>query len=102
MYLLINNLCFFLIVKSAKFNASGGALASQNTTDSDSSDDQSQPNQTQPNLVHAKYDLLVWFEVLELGNYHNLKNYLVNYELRLTLQQFIFVYLQPVVVNMCL
>ena len=67
---------FFLIVKSAKFNASGGALASQNTTDSDSSDDQSQPNQTQPNLVHAKYDLLVWFEVLELGNYLNLKNYL--------------------------
>ena len=58
-------------VKSAKYNASGGAPAgasqTASTDSSDSSDDQSQPNQAQPNLVHAKYDLLVWFEVLELG-----------------------------------
>ena len=52
-------------VKSAKYNASGGAPGSQNTTDSDSSDDQSSESQTA--LVHAKHDLLVWFEVLELG-----------------------------------
>ena len=53
-------------VKSAKFNASGGAPGSQNTTDSDSSDDQSTESQTA--LVHAKHDLLVWFEVLELAS----------------------------------
>ena len=51
-------------VKSAKYNSSGGAPGSQNTTDSDSSDDQSS---TKAELVHAKHDLLVWFEVLELG-----------------------------------
>ena len=60
-------------VKSAKYNASGGAPAAgsqtASTDSSDSSDDQSQPNQAQPNLVHAKYDLLVWFEVLELGKW---------------------------------
>lgn len=52
-------------VKSAKYNASGGAPGSQNTTDSDSSDDQ---DQKQTALVHAKHDLLIWFEVLELAS----------------------------------
>ena len=56
-------------VKSAKFNASGGAPGSQNTTDSDSSDDTSK--ETQAALVHSKHDLLVWFEVLELGKLLN-------------------------------
>ena len=54
-------------VKSAKFNASGGAPNSNNTTDSDSSDDQSSESPGQA-LVHAKHDLLVWFEVLELAS----------------------------------
>ena len=54
---------------SAKYNASGGAPGSQSTTDSDSSSDD-QSNQSQPALVHGKHDLLVWFEVLELGNAH--------------------------------
>ena len=55
-------------VKSAKFNASGGAPpGSGNATDSDSSDDAS--NSTPAPLVHAKHDLLVWFEVLELGKF---------------------------------
>lgn len=57
-------------VKSAKFNASGGAPGSQATTDSDSSDDQSSSSSNnQASLVHAKHDLLVWFEILELCKY---------------------------------
>ena len=56
-----------IILFSAKYNASGGAPGSQSTTDSDSSSDD-QSNQSQPALVHGKHDLLVWFEVLELGN----------------------------------
>ena len=57
-----------ILIFSAKYNASGGAPGSQSTTDSDSSDDQSK--QSQPAAqVHGKHDLLVWFEVLELGKW---------------------------------
>ena len=64
-------------IKSAKYNAAGGIIpanAAASTaatgTDSDSSSEAEATSGVDGKIsqVHSKYDLLVWFEVLELGN----------------------------------
>jgi hypothetical protein len=82
-------------VKSARFNASGGvptapppSASAGKQNDSDSPDAGQANGQPNAAMVHAKHDLLVWFEVLELGTnliriesiiiYSSMTHYIIN------------------------